>query len=104
MNDIKLIEDALLFSCLGWGRPADLKALEALQRVKARMEWQPIETAPKDGTCILVHLTSPRTGDSWIDTVSYNDFYKMFMSGSRYVGHDFITHWKHLDEPPEEEE
>lgn len=65
-----------------------------------KFEWQPIETAPKDGTCILVYIKSPVTGDEWQETVYYNDFHGMFMRGSMCVGHDFITHWMSLPEPP----
>jgi len=65
--------------------------------------WQPIETAPKDGHAILVFIKSPKTGDTWQDVVFYNDIEKQFMCGTKYVGHDFITHWQPLPQPPRED-
>lgn len=63
-------------------------------------EWNPIESAPKDGNPILVCIKSPKSGDRWQDVVCYNDIQNQFMAGSRYVGHDFITHWMPLPKPP----
>ena len=82
--DCLMIKTALLDACICEGKE----------------KWQPIETAPKDGTCILVYIKSPVTGDEWQETVCYSDFHGMFMRGSMCVGHDFITHWMPLPEPP----
>jgi len=64
-------------------------------------QWRDIKTAPKDGSCILVYIQSPVTGDKWMCVVAYNDIQEMFMSGSMMVGHDFITHWMPLPPCPE---
>ncbi len=83
------------------------------------MQWQPIETAPKDGTeVIIVHYTADgvmrltvegpftasfcdnRWRSSWDgeEVVEYMDWggtdYKVIMSP---------THWMHLPEPPKGE-
>ena len=79
------------------------KALSAYEAAKTNNGWMTIDSAPKDGTCILVYIKSPVTGDAWQDTVAFNDIENMFMSGSRLVGHDFITHWQPLPQPPTRE-
>lgn len=116
MNDLKLIEDVLLGDVAGLDAREELnnglddleemirdntkQALEALQRVKARMEWQPISTAPKDGVPVLMY----RTGHTFVG------YYGGANSGWRYnvSARDSVyplpTHWKHLDEPPRGEE
>lgn len=63
-------------------------------------QWQPIETAPKDGTVILVYIQSPLNGDAWCDVVFYNNIRDMFMTGTVCIGHDFVTHWMPPPEPP----
>jgi len=90
------------------------------------MKWQPIETAPKDGTRIL--LGEPRSAISdgictvgnWIDSledgqdymghdagfidVDYNDFNPSRSFGNpshRYTGVQ-PTHWMPLPDPPED--
>lgn len=70
------------------------------------MEWQPIESAPRDGTRIL----AGRKG--WVSVVAWNpDFHAH--SKSKAVGvwmdddgdfgpdaHDWPTHWMPLPAPP----
>lgn len=60
-------------------------------------EWQPIETAPKDGTCILVFDTAHRI------TISYNcNFdtnWSVMWDNTRTEINP--THWMPLPKPPQ---
>jgi hypothetical protein len=55
------------------------------------MEWQPIETAPKDGTVIIVYApdffqTAAWAGNGWTN------------AANSWLGD--VTHWMPLPEPP----
>jgi hypothetical protein len=83
-------------------------------------EWQPIETAPKDGTeilgyredcgVILVRYTSCDAfmTDSEIERLEMSEedifqqdwFYADFLQGGRLVDDEAPTHWMPLPEPP----
>lgn len=63
------------------------------------MSWQPIETAPRNGTWVLLR---------WIDEVQFEQISKgAFHTGYRYWHCPFCmpdlepTHWMPLPEPPE---
>jgi hypothetical protein len=74
-------------------------------------EWQPIETAPKDGTVILLwsrYASHPTTaaweGDRWVCQAdghsaieSQSDF------GTTYREFDVPSHWRPLPAPPADE-
>jgi hypothetical protein len=62
------------------------------------MEWQPIETAPKDGRLILARNA---TGDDWSGTfVAYWSTVKNdWMYSIERVAPE-LTHWMPLPEPP----
>ena len=82
----KLYDDAGLDGSLG----ADMcrRAADALEA----MQWQSIETAPKDGTPIdLWHTGKFRCENCWWD--------------GAWIGapDDNVTHWMPLPNPPEEE-
>lgn len=77
-------------------------------------KWQPIETAPKDGTEILgiyaYRNSSPDyalicwNGKSWVGMC---DGYRCIESqGDTWTDYNepFCTHWMPLPEPPKEEE
>lgn len=57
----------------------------------ANMEWQPIETAPKDNTRILLWDGQIASTGSW-----YHDEW----AGDDYEAID-ATHWMPLPDPPE---
>jgi hypothetical protein len=81
------------------------------------MDWQPIETAPKDGAVFLVYLPDGRPGGRKDDRVwlctwdSYTDAQSglfpgwiqplnVVKSGSQPVYRLNPTHWMPLPEPP----
>lgn len=72
------------------------------------MEWQPIETAPKDGTPILLSCVRDRTGKRcvalawwdggmWADAMYWSDADQQF-SIPLFVSN--TTHWMPLPTPP----
>lgn len=85
----------------------------------AKMEWQPIETAPKDGTRIIVGGKSPDgcaaydcVGQAfWREEVKYADWIKRcdepagfyWASDNRRNGacQWYVTHWMPLPELPD---
>lgn len=71
------------------------------------MEWQPIETAPRDGTLVLVIMVTPERTYApavgwWCEeTGSFEYCETCVEEGVRYA-HDpwQVTHWMQLPEPP----
>ena len=62
------------------------------------MEWQPIETAPKDGTTVdLWHRKHGRVVDAWWDSYGWDDEEKWIA----YVGGEKpdFTHWMQILPP-----
>jgi len=81
---------------------ADETIVRAVLEAQAKPQgdgWRAIESAPKDGSAILVFIE--KNGQSWHDVAHYNDFEGKFMSGSTFIGHDFITHWQPLPSAPQ---
>ena len=86
------------------------------------MKWQPIETAPKDGTeilgwrkdcgvliirytCCAEFMTCREvsaSGMSEDDLFKDDWFCSDFLHGSRLEGDEITTHWMPLPEPPEQ--
>lgn len=58
-------------------------------------EWQPIETAPKDGTPILVADSGP-----YAFVVEWNNKHRAWLGADRSAWEP--THWMPLPEPPKE--
>lgn len=59
-------------------------------------EWQPIETAPKDGTEILA------TNGVWREVLMYDGHYWCSHLDSEQYSHSFEpAHWQPLPAPPE---
>lgn len=65
------------------------------------MSWQPIETAPKDGTDILVN--APQV-DSGVTIAFFKDgYWRLTYDGARFGVHvSDPTHWMPLPEPPKD--
>jgi hypothetical protein len=69
------------------------------------MSWHPIETAPKDGTHILVWNGETQTTVYW-DTKLYIKRWRLVESGwGEEIDDSFddFTHWQPLMDPPKEE-
>ena len=79
-------------------RQSAANALEALARENAELreaaKWRPIETAPKDGTDILVAVPLAR-GDDWFITID-----NLCEHGWSVTEGD-ATHWQPLPAPPD---
>lgn len=61
------------------------------------MEWQPIETAPKDGSAVILVR-------KWADHMAicfYNETFDEWVSRGSVPFHN-ATHWTHLPPPPPE--
>jgi alkylation response protein AidB-like acyl-CoA dehydrogenase len=69
------------------------------------MEWQPIETAPRDGTSILVAKAGKWVREaSWWDAWYANTSDQGWMPANideEYGSYIEPTHWMPLPEPPE---
>ena len=59
------------------------------------MEWQTIDTAPKDGTVVLIKKDGSQVVAYCEDDIWYCDIY-----GWELLDQDTITHWMPLPEPP----
>ena len=80
--------------------------LAELKELRAEREWRPIETAPKDGTEILLRgiVTYPSIDEGKRVTVIG---YWADMNGGGWVWYGAttnFTHWRPLPEPPATEE
>jgi hypothetical protein len=68
-------------------------------------DWQPIETAPQDGSWILLCTTDGKMAVCTWDKLSYN-WEKQWVYGPNGHEHSFrsgfyeATHWKPLPTPP----
>jgi hypothetical protein len=69
-------------------------------------EWQPIETAPRDGT--LVVLPPPNDGEDdhpgFIARWRSGQWWMLGAPDPRLTGHDTPTHWRPLIRDPNDEE
>jgi hypothetical protein len=63
---------------------------------RMKLEWQPIETAPKDGRRVIIAIEGcPRAQISEWDVAAW----VTIMAGRDWIGHK-VTHWMPLPEPP----
>jgi Protein of unknown function (DUF551) len=86
----------------------DYSALE--EKYKSAVEWQPIETAPKDGSAILLYSPKHGTVEGGWDQVDGGGHPEngpsIYWWASRYVvfedgPYDAPTHWMPLPAPPD---
>jgi hypothetical protein len=76
---------------------------EALDRVETVDDWQPIETAPKDGRWIWVKREPPISNRLAASAFVWDDSHGMWFGGTGWW-HQFPmgwTHWMPLGEPPD---
>lgn len=73
------------------------------------MEWQPIETAPRDGTEILIYLGSPWAAvekaqwyEPWRNWQKENIDWSENPKEQFGIGSAIPTHWMPLPAPPEQ--
>ena len=69
------------------------------------MKWQPIETAPKDGTKLLLKFQGPFSdaAEDGIVTGSWSDYSRSWWLSSIWASsgaHKPPTHWMPLPSPP----
>ena len=66
-------------------------------------EWQPIETAPRDGTCILLGCFTVENPNYQVTAFWNPDFFLGSPwdspDGTAWAA-DYFTHWMPLPEPP----
>lgn len=69
---------------------------EAAEALARRGEWRLIETAPRDGTPMLVH-----SRHGWIGRVRWSTEEECFEDEhTEFVRPDWLTHWMPLPPPP----
>ena len=76
------------------------KALATIDRLIAEQGWQPIETAPKDGTVFDVYTKYGRV----TNCVACKQFGRIYSYNQESDNYDrkvnFATHWMPLPQPP----
>lgn len=94
------VKDAIR-KCRAWQNNSDAipdyEILEVLVSAAEAQQWQPIETAPRDESRILVYINDPAS------SVQRHAFGHVYESGrviaEGYNGDWRITHWMPLPEP-----
>ena len=92
------------FDILAMNQSLDLlrEENERLRKDAERIEWQPIETAPKDGTDILVMTGETMHVVRWINIHGDFDYWAVDDNkhGPFTLRGKAPTHWMSLPEPP----
>lgn len=92
-----------------WLAAATLNVCVTISAAGAMIQWRPIETAPKDGTTILVYLENeiPKIKSVFFDEDNRgrgNWVYNAVGHRGVYIKHDTIlynpTHWAPVPDPP----
>lgn len=91
--------------------------IDSLRYELAKQRWQPIETAPKDGTviiCAAIGHSNRFDGDTmeviedqtprvwWASSGWWSDKYGRFWDGLEPSGFASLSHWMPLPEPPKD--
>lgn len=102
-QDGKILDDDYITDDGNGIRVGDFRrAREALSHARAAQSdgWQPIETAPKDGTQILVAYA----GWAWVEIASYDEDLRAWMITNDDAADDLPTYWQPLPSPPSKQE
>ena len=78
-----------------------------IKELEAQLEWQPIETAPKDGTVILCNERGWVYTAFWGMKTPDEYYYNQRSKTPQWLSHNFPqepTHWMPLPNPPKESE
>lgn len=72
-------------------------AADEIERLRAAMQWRPIETAPRDGTEFIAYRP-----DAGVFTAGYDDEQDVWFANHGYedITDDLPTHWMPLPPPP----
>jgi len=74
---------------------------DKIKELEAQLTWQPIETAPKDGTVILTLRKNGRIAPAvWYDNPFGDKNTVIDNSSGKWWT---VTHWMPLPEPPKEQ-
>ena len=81
--------------------PGQMPSMQNVVQHASAPQWQPIETAPKDGTSVLVCRvnTKPEAAVQPIRTDWWSNHYEQWMKSNAYSQ---PTHWMPLPPPPRE--
>lgn len=87
------------FCIPGYGHIPLLTAA-ALRHLSALNEWQPIETAPRDGNNILLFWCGVVRMGFWLDNSKTMQAWDGWVPADRKSFRDNPTHWRPLPAPP----
>lgn len=69
-----------------------IAAIDEVAAPPTAIDWQPIETAPKDGTMVLVYFTV--AGTSVVHLARHNSAEEWVRSGAKFDGWNTIEEWE----------
>ena len=82
-------------------RDTVLKLNQRIEGLEAKQQWQPIETAPKDGSTVLLFVQGDIVQAHWGEPDGdYNNLCWIPEYGQAAIWKAAVTHWMPLPEPP----
>ena len=108
MNEVQAVEEDALFKAHAAFDKAfyieDLSSYEALRKAILAYEWaleQPMETAPRDGTCVLLYCAS----EGWTECEYSRENGRWYQYATRvYFDESLFTFWRpDLKQPMEKD-
>ena len=112
-NEVNAREQSRLFSLMDTQTRALLDAYAQALAKLAEQEWQPIETAPKDGRTIIgwsKYMSEPCTirwgkREGWVSSWEGDEVVESMCDfGTDYKDPNPVTHWLSMPLPPQEGE